>query len=117
VLETVNGAFDLVALTINRLVKRASMTHVAAFGDGEANTPTTEQITDGFATVSLVPHNPFWTELGTTTSWSFDGPCGEQRRNGFGFMALARRQHQCHQASEAVGTEMDFSAKSTLAAT
>jgi hypothetical protein len=42
VLETVNGAFDLVTLTIDGSVKGTLVTHVTSFCDGKTDAPTTE---------------------------------------------------------------------------
>lgn len=116
VLETIHGAFNLIALAVNRSVKRPFATHVGSFGDGETGILTTEQITHGFAAVYLVAHDALGTKPGTTAARAFHCSCGEQGRHRLGFMALARRQDQAHQASVAVGVEMDFGAKPTLAA-
>jgi hypothetical protein len=115
-LEAVDGALNLVALTIDRLIKRAFATHVAFFGDSEADTSTAEQVTHRRATVPLVTDDAPWTQPWASPSGSFDGSCGEQQINELGFVALAGREHERQQASMAVCAQMDLGAEPALAA-
>jgi hypothetical protein len=96
-LETVDGALDLVTLTINRPIKRALATHVAFLGDSEANTATAEQVAHRLATAPFVADDSLGTETGASPSCWLNGASREQWFDKLGFVALPGRQPQRHQ--------------------
>lgn len=114
-LEPIEQPLDVIAFPINRFVKWTFSTYVTRLGNSEPNTSAAQKAANRSATICFVADNAFRPDLRPTTARAFDRAMGHQRLKGRSFVALARREHQCHRLALAFSTHVDLRTEATAA--
>ena len=115
--ETVNQPLDLVALPVERPIKRSRTPLVRLPRNRHADASPSQVAPNLATTVAFITNDALWSQLGSPPSRPFDRPLFHQPFKCCRFMPLARREHNRHRFAVPVCTQMDFGAEAALAAT
>lgn len=112
--ETIDQAFDEIALFIQGSVKGSSTRLIATARNRVANSSAFEIVPDLPTTVGFISQQALWPQLGTPSPHSLDGPLLHQRFQFGGFMALPSREDKGYRFAFSFSTQMQLRAKTTL---
>jgi hypothetical protein len=95
-LETIDQAFNVIALFIQGSVKRPGARLIAAAGNRGANSSALEAMSDLPTAVRFVSQDPLWPQFGTPSPDTLDGPLLHQHFQLSGLVTLTGREHKGH---------------------